>query len=131
MRIAGDGASLEIEVADPEVPYGDGVPVDIAVESAGFSGRAFTWIWPDSFDRFLDQLGRLEVLRQGAAEVEGMSGADFWLRIYATDRAGHLAAQGRIGSQGAHQHSLTFGFDLDPGTLPWILGQFRRLKSAA
>ena len=131
MVIKGEQSAIEIELADPEISYGDGIPVDVSVTSKGFSGQASAWICPGAFDSFLADLARLEQRRQGSAEVEAMSGAEFWLRVYSTDRTGHLAVSGRVGSQSGYEHALTFGFDIDPSTLPWIVASFRKFKLLA
>jgi hypothetical protein len=83
-----------------------------------------------AWSAFLRELTALDHQRQGAASLESISPGELRLRLFTTDRAGHLAAEGIVGVRGARQElRLEFtNISFDPGQLPALLAE---LSSAA
>jgi hypothetical protein len=61
-----------------------------------------------------------------------MSAAEFQLAIFATDPAGHLAADGWVGREYAARHEVAhdrvcFSVEIDPGVFSQLVRQFETL----
>jgi hypothetical protein len=83
---------------------------------------------------FLEQLTELERTRSGEAMLQSIGPEELRLRIFALDRAGHIAVEGELTSYYALSDpkkiaSLKFGvIEFDPTTLPLLV---RELQSTA
>jgi len=133
MVVRGGSASFEITLREvgPTGTPGEGDPgVAVAFAGAAFAGRNdAVWIGRHEWAGFLEDLGVLERTRRGEAHVTAMSPEEFRLALFASDRAGHLAAEGRVareyaGRHGALRDRASFSFALDPATLPTLVRQF-------
>ena len=101
--------------------YGDAY-VTIAVKSNGFSGRNDLWVTADDMKRFCKSLVQLEMSRKGEAVLESVSPGELVMKVYAADELGHMAVSGQTGylirgEKQEYQHSVEFGFDIDPSEL--------------
>lgn len=123
--------SIEIAVterAPAHLPsFGDAKLV-IEVRSHGFTGAGGAWIDVGQMRMFLGQLRELENRRQGSADLESMSPGQFRLRLFAVDRAGHMAVNGRLSRTG---QELGFSFEFGPDLLPEIVAEFGIMCEAA
>src|SRR5262245_49693818 len=129
--VIGDGDHrVEITVheviASPALGTGD-VRAGVDVTSDRFTGsNPSLYIERAEWDRVADQLSALERTRSGEAVLESESPNDLRLRVYATDRAGHLAVDGHVGmyryvADTSREITLAFAFELDPSLLPRIV----------
>ncbi len=140
--IRDDRCSIEIalrEIGPAGTPAEGDLGVRVAATAAAngvggpFSGsNATVGIGCDEWAVFLDDLGELERTRQGGAHVMAMSPAEFRLAIFATDRAGHIAAEGWVGREysgrnGEWHDRVCFSIEIEPSTLPHILKQFEAI----
>jgi hypothetical protein len=138
-----DGAS-SIELTPREVgaagtpaegDLGINVAATAGVTAVGgpFAGRNDTvWIGRDDWASFLEDLRELDRTRHGEAHVIAMSPAEFQLTVFATDAAGHLAADGWVGREYAARNEVAhdrvcFSVEIDPGVFPQLLRQFEGL----
>ncbi len=141
MKIREGDCLLEIiytESSPPGTPTAGDLRLSVRVSSRGFAGSSpHVWVDLDGFKLFLAQLVELESKRHGTARLEAMSSPDeFWLEIRSIDRAGHVAAFGRlqrwqamtIGNNG-HAHAVEFGFEFCPSRLPTVLKEFKLMIS--
>lgn len=137
--IVGDGADrLEIllsEVGKTDHDKGD-LRLRIVLTSRRFSGtNEQVWIQADDFARFLGDLQALERDRQGEAKVSSMSPGDFDLRVRVRDGAGHVSAEGFLGTASygdtgaAVKAKVGFSIDVDPTALPGILDALTHLPT--
>jgi hypothetical protein len=115
-----------IEIAATErvpshLPCAGDTRLAISVQAGGFSGQGWAWVDAARLEAFIARLRELEARRQGDAEVASLSPGQFWLRIAATDRAGHMVLAGRL-SHG--QQALSFGFEFCPSVLPAVIQGF-------
>ena len=139
MVIRDEACSVEItlrEVGTSGTPSeGDfGVRVAATAAASGVGGpfagtNETVLISYDEWTNFLEGLRELERTRQGEARVGAMSPAEFQLAIFATDRAGHMAAEGWVGREyalrtEAFHDRVCFRIEIDPSTLPHIVKQF-------
>ncbi len=99
----------------------------VTVKSSGFVGAGTAWIEAPVLLVFLGQLRQLETRRQGRAEVASMSPGEFALRVFATDRAGHMAIAGRLARAG---QSLEFEFPFCPSLLPEVVAGLAAIAEA-
>lgn len=145
MVIRDEASSVEIalrEVGAPSTPSEGDLGVRVAATAAAngvggpFAGRNDTvGIRYDQWADFLESLRELERTRQGEARVTAMSPAEFQLAVFATDRAGHMAAEGWVGREyggrdGAFHDRVCFSIEIDPSTLPEIVRQFEAISPA-
>lgn len=139
MYLGSEGHSLELSVREvhPAVPGmypGGDVLVGVRARLGDFSGATTAWVLPEAWKRFLSQLKELEKVRAGEALLESVSPGEMRVRIFALDRAGHVAAEGEVTSFFAAPHqprAATFVFgaiEFDPTALPALL---RELEAAA
>jgi len=104
------GDSLELVGTDrvpAHLPGAGDTRLAIRVQSRGFVGQGSAWVEAPVLRAFVGQLRQLDARRQGRAELVSMSPGEFGLRVYATDRAGHLAVAGRLTGAG---QALEFEF---------------------
>jgi hypothetical protein len=137
IRDGSDWFEITLREMGPEGTPGEGdLSVDVAVSGPTFAGRNDTvWIGRDEWAAFLEHLSELERSRRGEARVVAMSPEEFRLAVFATDRAGHLAAEGWVGReyaarQGVLRDRVSFSLDIDPGSLPALIQQFEALAAA-
>src|SRR5262245_37240073 len=97
--ILGDGsAHLEIRVTDvgPALPphsAGGDVQVFVRVRCGEFARAMSGWVERETWQDFVRQLGQLDGRGQREAVVKGMSPDELRLRVFATDRASHMAVE--------------------------------------
>lgn len=139
MILGSDFQQLELSVIEvsPDVRgvhIGGDVRISVRARLKEFSGAADAWILRETWRDFLAQLTQLERERTGDAQLASISPGELRLRIFALDRAGHMAAEGELTASFLASHeprltSLKFGaIEFDPSALPSLL---RELQSAA
>lgn len=135
--ILGDNhAFLELTVGsvEPDTPgYSSGgdVLVVARIRCLGFRGETDAWILQEAWEGFLSQLTALERERRGEAVLESISPGELRLRIFASDRAGHIAVEGSVGVRGVHQE-LRLDFSpmaVDPSQLPALLAELTSTRA--
>jgi hypothetical protein len=127
MVIREGGDWLEVVATDrvpDHLPTPGDTRLSVAIESQGFAGRGSTWVEASRLAAFVAELRELEASRRGAAEVESISPGEFRLRVWATDRAGHVALAGRLSHGG---QALEFGFAFCPSELPGLVAGFEAI----
>ena len=136
MVIEGEHGSVELETRRTEAGGYPGTVVRVRVRCGEFSGaNEAIWIALDALQTFLADLRLLERTRRGEAVLTSMSPGELRLRVYAVDRAGHLAVEATVGvgEMGAHEwqgRSVACSFPLDPSQLPGVLHSVAWLSSA-
>lgn len=130
---------LEIPHTDtspPATPTPGDVRLSVCVSSDGFTGTSsHVWVDAASFSQFVGKLQALEAHRRGTARLEAMSSPDeFWFELRAIDRAGHMAAFGRLcrwqflsAGEGYHQ-AVEFGLEFCPSLLPGVVAAFHAMS---
>jgi hypothetical protein len=116
--------SVEIvatERVPDHLPSAGDVRLAISVQSQGFVGVGSGWVEAPRLREFIAQLRELEAQRKGSAEMESISPVQFWLRMLATDRAGHVTLAGRL-ARGEQNVEFSFGFC--PSLLPGVVAAF-------
>lgn len=137
MIIRDDAQSLEITLNE-RGPAGTQAASDlrlnVGVVCPAFSGRNDTaWVQGFDWDRFIEDLQRLDKSRRGEATLTAMSPHDFQLRIFAADKAGHIIAEGWVGrdyyavQSTVKEHHVSFGIEIDPSILPPLIEQLEAL----
>jgi hypothetical protein len=141
MLIRDDASSLEITLRE-RGPAGTpsegdlGLRVAAANTSGTFTGRnATVWVGRDDWAGFLEALRDLSRSGRGRAQVRAMSPEEFQLAIFASDRAGHLAAEGWVGREstgrnGTLRDRVSFSIALDLSTLERLTREFASLGAA-
>ncbi len=138
MILRDDRTSLEITLRElaPVGTQSEGdLGVDIAVSNGAFTGRNDTvWIGRDEWQGFLRALKELDRTRRGDARVRSMSPDELELVVLATDRAGHMAAEGWLartwyGRDTFLRDRVSFGIEIDPSVLPALVRQFEALAT--
>ena len=117
-------AITEVEAPTPQSTGGD-VRLLVRVAHGDFAGATDTWVLLEVWDRFLDELRTLERRRQGEARVRSISPGELALRVFATDRAGHLAVEGEVGTlKPGREALLRFApIAFDPSLLPRLVAE--------
>jgi len=124
------------EIMPVDSPAAGDRHVDVSVVCRQFSARnAGAWISASEWARFGRELHALERARRGEALLESQSPADLRLRLYASDRAGHIAVEGHVGAHHAvadrmREVKLSFAFELDAGLLGGAVRAFEALAIA-
>src|SRR5262249_42563853 len=119
-----DSDSLEVVVTDrvpAHLPSAGDVRLTVAVRAQGFTGEGWAWVEAPRLQHFIGQLRELEARRNDSAELESISPGQFRLRVFSTDRAGHLAIAGRL-ARG--EQVLEFSFGFCPSLLPGVVAAF-------
>jgi hypothetical protein len=140
MMVIGQGSEqIEISVREA-MPANSPVPgdrhVDVTVVCRQFSVRNCTaWISASDWTRFGRELRALEESRRGEALLVSQSPADLRLRLYAWDRAGHIAVDGHVGAYHTvadrmREVTLSFAFEIDAGLLGRTVRAFETLAIA-
>lgn len=136
--ILGTGAEqLELTVLDVErdvarIAAGGDVLVAVRARVRDFSGAVEAWVLRDAWAHFLGQLARLEAARTGEAVLESVSPGELRLRLFAVDRAGHMAAEGEIAAVytavgRSRRTGMSFApIAVDPTALPTLLRELQR-----
>lgn len=126
--ILGDNRNqVDISIAEVEAPTpvssGGDVRLTVRVRYGDFAGVADAWVLLEVWEAFLDSLRALEKARQGEARVRGISPGELALRVFSTDRAGHLAIEGEVGTLHVGREAfLRFApIAFDPSLLPRLL----------
>ncbi len=90
---------------------------------AGFTGETQVWVARGEWAEFSNQLVELERTRSGEAVLNAMSPGELQLRLFTTDRLGHVAVEGFVGRRGASKECrLTFSHvAFDPTALPGLV----------
>ncbi len=130
MVIRDGGDSLEVVATDQvpaHLPGAGDTQLAVTVQSRGFGGKGSAWVEAPVLLAFVDQLRQLDADRQGRAELASMSPGEFMLRVFTTDRAGHLAVAGRLTGAG---QALEFEFLFCPSRLPGMVAGFAALAEA-
>jgi hypothetical protein len=116
--------------------FGD-TSFSVRVRCGSFSGETTVYIEAGELSEFAEELRRVEEARQGAAAVESMSPGELLLEVRITDRAGHAAVIGQVGSwsfvgfDSAHWNVVGYRIPFCPTLLPQIRREFRALVEAA
>lgn len=119
---------IAIECVPETLPTPGDTRFSVDVTSGGFTGSGWAWIDAECLRAFVADLRALEISRNGAAEVESMSPGQFRLRIWATDRAGHVALAGSLSRA---KQSLEFSFSFCPTLLPGLVSEFAAIVKAS
>jgi hypothetical protein len=122
------------EVAAPIPPHSAGgdVRLHIRFTCEDFTGTGSSWIDLDVWQRFLHELERLVDRRHGEAVVESMSPENLRLRIFMTDRAGHVAVDGQVRTRSVRDLRWQFGaIQFDPTLLPLLLAELQAAGHAS
>jgi hypothetical protein len=111
--------------------------LNVSVVCGAFSGRNDSvWVHRPDWNQFARDLAQLEQTRNGQAVIGAMSPRDLELRIFASDKAGHIMAEGWVGrdSYSARgqvlENRVSFGIEVDPTTLSLLVQQFDSLSPA-
>ena len=137
MMLTDGVAQVEVavtEVAMPIPPHSAGgdIRLHLRLICEGFAGTGSSWIAHDVWQRFLQQLKRLDDRRDSEAVVESMSPDELRLRIRVTDRAGHVAVDGQVRTRSIRDLRWQFGaIQFDPTLLPPLLGELRGAGGAS
>jgi hypothetical protein len=125
-----------MEEAETDIPSkGDGV-FHVSVRSADYSGQTKDWVEADVLRLFCSDLIALGAKRTGEASLVGMSPDGMRVRVFAIDKLGHMAVEGKIGHRvyrehRAFFHSASFGFEFDPSQLMQAAGTDWVMRNAA
>lgn len=125
-------AVAEVEPAVPPFSRGGDVLVVARVRCLGFAGETDAWIVRPAWDAFARDLVELERRRHGEAVVESISPGELRLRVFATDRAGHMAVEGYVAVRGV-RHELRLEFSpiaFDPTQLPGLVAELTSAVTA-
>ena len=120
--------SIEViatERVSNHLPSAGDTRFEVAVRSRGFTGKGSTWAEALALRAFIGQLRILESRRQGSAELVSLSLGEFSLRVFATDRAGHMAVAGRLARSG---QAFEFEFSFCPSLLPAVVAEFAAIE---
>ncbi len=124
------GDSIEVVAIDrvpDHLPRAGDTRLAVTVQSRGFAGEGSAWVDASVLLAFVGQLRQVEARRQGRAELASLSRGEFALRVFATDRAGHMAVAGRLTRAG---QALEFEFPFCPSRLPGVVAGFAAMAEA-
>ncbi|MFT5357352.1 MAG: hypothetical protein ACI9KE_004586 [Polyangiales bacterium] len=93
------------------------------VRTSGFTAEIDSWIIRGAWDAFCTELKQLEKTRQGKASLEAISPGELKLDVQSTNRAGHMAIGGLVGTDMGDSHvRMTFSpVPFDPTALPELV----------
>jgi hypothetical protein len=126
---------LDVEPPVPGVYAGGNVHVGVRVRLNDFSGAVTAGVLSESWRTFIRQLRLLERDRRGEATLVGISREELRVRLFALDRAGHMAVEGEMTAYFAAEHdpratSLRFGaIEFDPTMLPGLLRELETVEA--
>jgi len=125
-----DVAAIEVAAPIPPHSAGGDVRLHVRLTCEDFSGAGSSWVEQAVWQRFLQELERVVDRRDGEAVVESMSPKDLRLRIFATDRAGHMAIDGQVRTRSVNDLRWQFGaIQFDPSLLPLLLSELRAVQA--
>lgn len=136
MIIRDGSQSLEItfrERGPAGTPAALDLGINVAVVHKTFSGRNDSvWVQGSDWRQFTRHLAELDRTRKGEAVINAMSPRELRLRIFASDKAGHIMAEGWVGRDyttrgGLIENRVSFAIEVDPTTLPALMRQFESM----
>jgi len=100
--------------------------VTVLVQASGFRGHNDLWVQRESLEAFVTQLDALNRNLSGEARLSGISPDELELVIRAVTSRGHVAISGSTdyfiqSDNGRHWHSVSFGFEFEPGQMTTAL----------
>ena len=116
---------------DNQLPSHGDAHLTISINSNGFAGMNEVWVLAAVAQGFLDNLIALEKNRQGEAVLSSISPEELELKVYAMNERGHIAICGKTGyavhsSEAVFNHSVEFGFELEPNQLEQVVALIAR-----
>ena len=125
MCFEGNGNRVRLDAYvedDSSLPSFGDVLVTLNISSNGFSGENEVWVQRDEVESFYKAMSSLEQSLNGQATLASMSPAELELTVLSVTRRGNIAVRGttgyRVQTENAQfLHSITFGFEFDPGQL--------------
>jgi hypothetical protein len=130
-------ALLRMEVISTGQKSYPSVEVQVDLHVQGFAGSEAIWLDHAALMKFSESLDGVERTRRGRADLTP-SYPEFRLSISAMDASGHLLVefvlvrQSFVGDRARRVDlTVTGGFELDPGTLPGVVAEFRNLERTA
>jgi hypothetical protein len=135
--LLGDASSAHVVVtAEPEAyrggTKGPEVWVTLKAHAQEFTAALASCIARSDWQSFLAALTRLEASRRGEAVLQSAVPDELWLRVYASDPAGHMAVDVKLHQGDALGTPLlrltAIGFD--PSRLPLLLEELRSAAPA-
>ena len=113
---------VEIDIADSESDNTGDRYLTIKVQSAGFCGANDLWIHGAEFKAFCSGIIAVEEKRQGQVTLKSISPGELDLTIKSVSSLGHFVIVGVTGYEVQREHamidhSISFGFEFDPGQL--------------
>ena len=139
MVIRDSSGAIEItlrEMGPVGTPAEGDLGIDVVVSGRTFNGRNDTvWIGRDEWGGFREDLGELARTSRGDALVLAMSQEEFTLAVFATDAAGHFAAEGWVGREylarnGILRDRASFSIVIEPSELLQLIQEFEALTPA-
>ncbi len=106
---------------------GGDIRVKIRVQYDTFSASTFDWVMLPEWEKFLEQLVKLEAVRVGNAVLVGASPDQLQLRIFVWDALGHMAIEGHIGNRSIDRDlKLQFSkIEFDPTALLELINELK------
>jgi hypothetical protein len=111
------GVALEFLAADGSGGLPPDVLLHVSVAADGFTAVDDVWCHHEGLLKFLREFRSLEETRSGDAALNGMTPHTFRIRLFATDRAGHIAVEGHVQRGSVRVQRLGFELSLDSGML--------------
>ena len=120
---SGDFVELRLAGGDDDDDHSGDLLILARVQTAGFTAEVDSWFLRPQWDAFYCELTQLEKARQGNASLEAISPGELKLELQSTDRAGHMAIGGMIGTDmGNSCVRMTFSpVPFDPSSLPSLV----------
>lgn len=93
-------------------------------------GHGELWFELEAVEQFIRGIVVLDQTRSGSVVLESMSPGEFSFEVFALNSRGHLGVRfgisgSRYAESGSFPYSLTAGFQIDPTSLPYIVGALR------
>jgi hypothetical protein len=125
---------LRLEVLTPRWPEAVELELGVECQVRGFAARTTSWAVRPAVAEFARALEALERTRRGRAELWAEDPEDLTLAVAAMDSVGHMVLEftvSRLSLIGDSARPVTLrlagGFELDPGALPGLVEQVRKL----
>ncbi len=138
LELVGFRGQLNIEVRHVQLkPVGDYGMMrwHVAVQAYELTGEHDEiYIWPTNYERFLQEITRLEQYRQGTALLTSTGQVQLQLKFRSVDKLGHTIVEGQLGDysyvgDGFFLQNINFAFEFDPTLLPGLVRQFTAFKT--